>query len=101
MRRRTADANSWPHQCRCRPDAQAGPPRFARCLWSVGIEHRRDFGMSGISRRFRFGVLVSRAESLGEWRETARRAEGLGYSTLLIADHFGQQLAPMPALVSA
>jgi probable F420-dependent oxidoreductase len=46
-------------------------------------------------------VLVSRAESLAEWRETARRAEALGYSTLLIADHFGQQLAPLPALVSA
>lgn len=57
--------------------------------------------MSGVSRRFRFGVLVSRAESLAAWRETARRAEALGYSTLLIADHFGQQLAPMPALVSA
>jgi probable F420-dependent oxidoreductase len=57
--------------------------------------------MSGISRRFRFGVLVSRADSLSDWRETARRAEASGYSTLLIADHFGQQLAPVPALVSA
>jgi probable F420-dependent oxidoreductase len=57
--------------------------------------------MTGISRRFRFGVLVSRADSLADWRETARRAEASGYSTLLIADHFGQQLAPVPALVSA
>jgi probable F420-dependent oxidoreductase len=57
--------------------------------------------LSGISRRFRFGVLVSRADSLADWRETARRAEASGYSTLLIADHFGQQLAPVPALVSA
>jgi len=31
----------------------------------------------------------------------ARKVEGLGYSTLLVADHFGPQLAPMPALVSA
>jgi probable F420-dependent oxidoreductase len=46
-------------------------------------------------------VLVSRADSLADWRETARRAEASGYSTLLIADHFGQQLAPVPALVSA
>jgi probable F420-dependent oxidoreductase len=52
-------------------------------------------------RKFRFGVLVSRAESAGEWRELARKAEGLGYATLLIADHFGRQLAPLPALVAA
>jgi probable F420-dependent oxidoreductase len=52
-------------------------------------------------RRFRFGVLVSNAHSAADWRETARRAEDLGFSTLLIADHFGRQLAPMPALVAA
>jgi probable F420-dependent oxidoreductase len=46
-------------------------------------------------------VLVSSASSLAEWRELARRAEGMGYSTLLVADHFGHQLAPMPALVAA
>jgi probable F420-dependent oxidoreductase len=52
-------------------------------------------------RKFRFGVLASRAETAGDWRELARKAEGLGYSTLLIADHFGRQLAPLPALVAA
>ena len=31
----------------------------------------------------------------------ARKAEGLGYATLLVADHFGRQLAPLPALVAA
>jgi probable F420-dependent oxidoreductase len=46
-------------------------------------------------------VLVGRAETAGEWRELARKVEGLGYSTLLIADHFGPQLAPLPALVAA
>ena len=55
--------------------------------------------MSG--RKFRFGLLVSNAQSAAEWRETARRAEGLGISTLLVADHFGRQLAPLAALVSA
>jgi probable F420-dependent oxidoreductase len=30
--------------------------------------------------------------------DKARKAEGLGYSTLLIADHLGAQLAPVPAL---
>jgi probable F420-dependent oxidoreductase len=53
------------------------------------------------NRKFRFGVLTSGAESLAAWRDTARKAEDLGYSTLLVADHFGRQLAPIPALVSA
>ena len=31
----------------------------------------------------------------------ARRAEDLGYSTLFMPDHFGDQLAPVPALMAA
>src|SRR3954452_381318 len=54
-----------------------------------------------MTRRFRFGALISSAGSRAEWVETARRAEDLGFSTLLIADHFGRQLLPVPALVSA
>jgi len=46
-------------------------------------------------------VLVSRAETADEWAALARKVEDLGYSTLLIADHFGRQLAPLPALVAA
>jgi probable F420-dependent oxidoreductase len=57
--------------------------------------------VSGAARRFRFGVLASRATSLHEWQEIARKSEALGYSSLLIADHFGAQLAPLPALVAA
>jgi probable F420-dependent oxidoreductase len=53
------------------------------------------------TRRFRFGVLASRAESASDWLDLARKVEALGYSTLLIADHFGNQLAPLPALVAA
>jgi probable F420-dependent oxidoreductase len=53
------------------------------------------------TRAFRFGVLISNAGSLAEWQEVARKAEGLGYATLLVADHFGRQLAPLPALVAA
>jgi probable F420-dependent oxidoreductase len=52
-------------------------------------------------RKFRFGALVSQAASAGEWRDMARKLEDLGFSTLLVADHFGRQLAPMPALVAA
>jgi probable F420-dependent oxidoreductase len=57
--------------------------------------------VSAPTRRFRFGVLVSRAGSAEEWGEVARKTEGLGYATLLVADHFGPQLAPMLACLAA
>src|SRR5437867_2749598 len=53
-----------------------------------------------MTRPFRFGinhVTLDRAE----WLDTARKAEALGYDTLIAQDHFGQQLAPLPALVAA
>ncbi len=52
-------------------------------------------------RPFRFGVMAARARSGSEWTETARKAEDLGYSTLLMPDHFGDQLSPIPALTAA
>ena len=52
-------------------------------------------------RPFRFGVSAHRAASAAEWRDTARRAEDLGYATLLSADHLNDQLAPLPALAVA
>ena len=48
-------------------------------------------------RRFRFGV-SGRGDTLARWRDFARKAEDLGYSTLLLPDHFGPQLAPLIAL---
>ena len=33
-----------------------------------------------------------------EWGELAQRVEDLGYSTLTMPDHFGNQMAPMPEL---
>jgi probable F420-dependent oxidoreductase len=58
---------------------------------------------------FRFGVQASGppggfaggADAGDRWRELARRVEGLGYSTLTIADHLDEQWAPVPAMVSA
>lgn len=50
---------------------------------------------------FRFGVSVHGNKSREEWIEVARQAEDLGYSTLLIPDHLGEQLAPIPALQAA
>src|SRR5437870_5018923 len=63
-------------------------------------------GQAGVAslptvRRFRFAVMASRARSGEHWRETARRAEALGYDALLMPDHITDQLAPLPALVAA
>ncbi len=52
-------------------------------------------------RPFRFGVTANQAASGEEWRELARRVEELGYSTLLVPDHFNDQVAPIPALAAA
>src|SRR5207249_2834004 len=52
-------------------------------------------------RRFRFAAQIARAGSAREWAERARKIEDLGYSTLTMPDHFGDQLAPVPALAAA
>lgn len=52
-------------------------------------------------RPFRFGVQLATASSGEEWAGLARRAEELGYSSVMMPDHFGQQLAPVPALMAA
>ena len=51
-------------------------------------------------RAFRFGI-TCRGQTLAEWCEFAHKAEDLGYSTLVIGDHPGRFLAPLPALVAA
>jgi probable F420-dependent oxidoreductase len=50
---------------------------------------------------FRFGVVASAAESSTMWVATARRAEELGYATLLVVDRIGMGLAPFAALAVA
>ena len=50
---------------------------------------------------FRFGVRASGAADAAEWTALARKAEALCYSTLTMPDHFGDQLAPVPALMAA
>jgi probable F420-dependent oxidoreductase len=47
---------------------------------------------------FRFAVQATNAANAREWREFARQVEQLGYSTLLLADHY---LGPGPAQRSA
>jgi probable F420-dependent oxidoreductase len=52
-------------------------------------------------RPFRFGIQLSHAASAAEWADLAREAEALGYSSLLLPDHFGPQFAVGPALAAA
>lgn len=52
-------------------------------------------------RRFRFGVQLSSAASGEEWAALARKVEDLGYDVLHLPDHFGDQLAPVPAMMAA
>src|SRR3546814_11356215 len=52
-------------------------------------------------RRFRFGIQLATATSGADWAAQARQAEDLGYSTLFLPDHFGDQLAPVTALLAA
>src|SRR4029079_8597698 len=52
-------------------------------------------------RKFRFGVQASTASSGPEWAALARKAEDLGYSSLFLPDHFGDQLHPVPAMMAA
>jgi probable F420-dependent oxidoreductase len=50
---------------------------------------------------FRFGTKATRATSAREWQELAKTAEDLGYASFQIDDHFGNQLAPVPAIMAA
>jgi probable F420-dependent oxidoreductase len=52
-------------------------------------------------RPFRFAIQTSNAPTAEAWKEKARRIEDLGFSTLLMPDHFGDQLSPIPAFMAA
>lgn len=52
-------------------------------------------------RPFRFGTGAFGAKTREEYIALARQAEDLGYSVLLTADHFGEQLAPLTGLMAA
>lgn len=55
-----------------------------------------------MNRTFRFGVVAAYAQSHSAWIATARRAEELGYSTLLMPDRANiGSLAPLTALAIA
>jgi probable F420-dependent oxidoreductase len=50
---------------------------------------------------FRFALQASKAASPAAWRDLARKAEDLGYSTLYVPDHLDDQWAPMIAATVA
>jgi probable F420-dependent oxidoreductase len=52
-------------------------------------------------RPFRFGVHTSNAADGKAWIDAARRYEDLGFSVLLLRDHFDDQLAPIAAMATA
>ncbi|HEV2476743.1 MAG TPA: TIGR03621 family F420-dependent LLM class oxidoreductase [Candidatus Dormibacteraeota bacterium] len=52
-------------------------------------------------RPFRFSVQEHTAGSASRWRERARAIESMGYSTLYMPDHFGDQVGPIAALMAA
>jgi probable F420-dependent oxidoreductase len=54
-----------------------------------------------VTRPFRFAVITSKAADADAWIARARRAEELGYSALLMPDHFQDQFAPVAALATA
>ncbi|HEX4492484.1 MAG TPA: TIGR03621 family F420-dependent LLM class oxidoreductase [Acidimicrobiia bacterium] len=50
-------------------------------------------------RPFRFGLQVGRAASRSEWVDIGRRAEAVGFASVLVADHVADDLlSPMAAL---
>ncbi len=54
-----------------------------------------------MTQPFRFAVQTSNAATGKEWRDLARKVEDLGYSTLFIPDHFGDQWGPLVAMTVA
>jgi probable F420-dependent oxidoreductase len=50
---------------------------------------------------FRFGVYTAVAPTMSAWRDQARTAEDLGYSTLYVSDHLDNQFGPLVATTVA
>lgn len=54
-----------------------------------------------MTRSFRFGVTVPKAASSQDWSSLCRKVEDLGFSTLVMPDHLGDQFAPTVAIAAA
>src|SRR5262249_46320282 len=61
-------------------------------------------GMHVAPRPFRFAIQSGMADSLhhpGIWTDNARMVEDLGYSVLLVPDHYLPMVSPIPAMMAA
>lgn len=60
-------------------------------------------GATHARRPFRFGTVTTAGTDLSRrrWAEHARRVEGLGFSTLVVADHFANTTVCTPRLAAA
>ncbi len=65
------------------------------------LDRGRVWSDGGMTHAFRFGAKATRAASAKEWTDLAKQAEDLGYASFQIDDHFGNQLAPVPAIMAA
>jgi probable F420-dependent oxidoreductase len=54
-----------------------------------------------VARIFRFGAQLSGPLGVDAWWDTVRAVESLGYSSLLMPDHFSEQWGPWVALTVA
>ncbi len=52
-------------------------------------------------RQFRFGVEMLEPFEGMTWADSARKLEGLGYSTLFVADHFNEGFGPITGMATA
>jgi probable F420-dependent oxidoreductase len=52
-------------------------------------------------RPFRFSAQEHVAQSATQWRDRARAIESMGYSTLYLPDHLGNQMGPIAGLMAA
>ena len=57
--------------------------------------------MPGHPRRFRFGAEMTEPFPATTWPDSARRLESLGFSTLVVPDHFHEGLGPITAMTAA
>ena len=57
--------------------------------------------MTTSPKTFRFGLQVGNAASRGAWQDLAKRAEDVGFDTVLVPDHIVDDLlSPMVALAT-
>jgi probable F420-dependent oxidoreductase len=54
-----------------------------------------------MARPFRFGIQLANPLPGLSWADTARKVENVGFSSLVVPDHFGEQLGPIVAMTAA